>query len=207
MTEDTRTRRRGRYRLLLLLLLFAAPVIGAYALYFWAPEGWRPTGRTHHGRLISPARPVEALVLHDVDGARLDANLFRGKWTLLMIGPECATACVKQLYDTRQVRTALGKNTPRVQRVYVATRRSGLGTLQALAASQHPDLKLAVAEDAEAYAIDRQFAVDGRSPQKNANDLYLLDPHGNWLMYYTADDPPKGLLTDLKKLLRLSNIG
>lgn len=208
MTEEFPVRGRGRRKLLLLIFLFSAPVISAYALYFWAPQNLQPEGRTNRGHLVAPARPLEKLSLHALDGQRLDETLFSQKWTLLLIGPSaCDEACTKVLYDTRQVRTALGKNTLRVQRVYVATDRGRVEDLQALVAREHPDLKLAVAEGAEIYGIDRQFSTDGRSPLKNASDIYLLDPHGNWLMYYTPQDPAGGMLKDLKKLLRLSNIG
>jgi len=210
---DTRPARpderlRARLRVALLLLLFAAPVLGAYGLYFWAPQDWQPVDRTNSGHLINPARPVESLSLHDIDGSRLDQSLFIDKWTLLLVGPaRCDEACTQALHDTRQVRTALGRHAPRVRRVYVATDRAGIEQLQALLADAHPDLRLLVAEGAEVYAIDRQFAVDGRSPLGNPYDIYLLDPHANWLMCYTPDIPPSGLLKDLKKLLRLSNIG
>lgn len=206
MTDEIRG--RGRRKLLLLVLLFSAPVIAAYSLYFWTPQDWQPESRTNQGHLISPARPLETLSLHALDGQRLDEALFRQKWTLLLVGPSaCDEACVKVLYDTRQVRTALGKNTLRVQRVYVATDRGRVEDLQALFAREHPDLKLVVAEGAEVYGIDRQFSVDNRSPLNNANDIYLLDPLGNWLMYYTPEDPAMDLLKDLKKLLWLSSIG
>ncbi|MGH8454340.1 MAG: SCO family protein, partial [Nevskiales bacterium] len=208
MTGNNSARGRGRRRLLLLVLLFAAPVLSAYALYFCAPEDWQPQGRTNRGHLISPVRPVEALALHDVNGGRLDTSLFQQKWTLLLIGPSaCDEACANTLYNTRQVRTALGKDTHRVQRLYVATDRAHIEELQALLAREHPDLKLAVVEGAEIYGIDRWLTAEDRSPLKNASDIYLLDPHGNWFMYYTAQDPPRGLLKDLKKVLRLSKIG
>lgn len=208
MTEETPVRGSGRRKLLLLIALFSAPVIGAYALYFWAPQNLQPEGRTNKGHLVAPARPLEKFSLHALDGKRLDETLFSQKWTLLLIGPSaCDEACTKVLYDTRQVRTALGKNTLRVQRVYVATDRGRVEDLQKQFALEHPDLKLVVAEGAEVYATDRHFSVDGRSPLKSPNDIYLLDPLGNWLMYYTPQDPPGGMLKDLKKLLRLSNIG
>ncbi len=208
MTEELHAHGRGRRKLVLLILLFSAPVISAYALYFWAPRDLQPEGRTNQGHLIAPARPLDKLSLHALDGQRLDDTLFKKKWTLLLVGPSaCDEACTRVLYDTRQVRTALGKNTLRVQRVYVATDRGRVEDLQALLAREHPDLKLVVAEGAEVYATDRQFSANGRSPLKNANDIYLIDPLGNWLMYYTPQDPASGMLKDLKKLLRLSNIG
>jgi cytochrome oxidase Cu insertion factor (SCO1/SenC/PrrC family) len=208
MTDPTSPHASARLRLTLLLSLFAAPVLGAYALYFWAPQGWRPAGRTHQGHLLNPARPVESLSLHDVAGQRVDTTVLRDKWTLLLVGSaRCGENCRTRLYDTRQVRTALGRNMPRVQRIYVATDRDDIETLGALLAREHPDLRLLVTEGSEIDRLDRQFNVDGRSPLTHPGDLYLLDPHGNWLMVYTPADPPQGLLKDLKKLLRLSNIG
>ncbi len=37
--------------------------------------------------------------------------------------------------------------------------------------------------------------------------LYIVDPLGNLVMRYDTRDTPKGLLDDLKKLLKLSHIG
>jgi hypothetical protein len=37
--------------------------------------------------------------------------------------------------------------------------------------------------------------------------VYLIDPLGNLMMSYAADARPKGMLEDLKKLLRLSHVG
>jgi len=35
----------------------------------------------------------------------------------------------------------------------------------------------------------------------------VVDPLGNLMMYYPADARPKGILEDMKRLLRLSHIG
>jgi hypothetical protein len=37
--------------------------------------------------------------------------------------------------------------------------------------------------------------------------VYLVDPFGNLVMSYAADAPARGLLEDLKRLLKLSQIG
>jgi hypothetical protein len=37
--------------------------------------------------------------------------------------------------------------------------------------------------------------------------VYLIDPLGNLMMSYAADAKPKGMLEDMKRLLRLSQIG
>jgi len=44
----------------------------------------------------------------------------------------------------------------------------------------------------------------------NANHpsyVYLIDPLGNLMMSYSADAKAKGMLEDMKRLLRLSSIG
>ena len=40
-----------------------------------------------------------------------------------------------------------------------------------------------------------------------AGRLYLVDPLGNLMMSYPRQAPDKALLTDIRKLLRLSHIG
>jgi hypothetical protein len=37
--------------------------------------------------------------------------------------------------------------------------------------------------------------------------VYVVDPLGNLFMFYEPDAPPKGLLEDMKRLLKLSHIG
>jgi cytochrome oxidase Cu insertion factor (SCO1/SenC/PrrC family) len=37
--------------------------------------------------------------------------------------------------------------------------------------------------------------------------VYLIDPLGNVMMFYEAGARPKGMLEDMKRLLRLSSIG
>jgi hypothetical protein len=37
--------------------------------------------------------------------------------------------------------------------------------------------------------------------------IYVIDPLGNLMMSYAADAKPKGLLEDMKRLLKLSSIG
>jgi len=37
--------------------------------------------------------------------------------------------------------------------------------------------------------------------------IYIVDPHGNLMMSYPASGSARGLLKDLERLLRLSNIG
>jgi len=195
---DTQTR-RGRRLFLVLAVLFFAPVISAYLFYFVFPD-WQPEGKTHHGQLIAPARPLPELVLRDAQGQPIGTSAFHGKWSLLYLGGEqCPKSCQDKLFEMRQIRTLLNQDRGRVQRVYAAPSDGALTAARAaLKAEVHPDL---VYLDVSGSGL-REFL----QPQ-DADAVYLLDPHANWLMVYPAVGDYQGILKDLKKLLRLSQIG
>ncbi len=129
-------------------------------------------------------------------------SFLKGKWTLLYLGAgDCAAGCRTELYNTRQVRAALGAERARVQRVFLA--EGACCDLEWLHAQQ-PDL-ITVQAGAEAAPLTTILEHAGCSTP--ADRVYLIDPLGNLMMCYAADARPKGMLEDLKKLLRLSHVG
>ena len=196
---DAKRRRSGRLRLALLALLFLAPPLAAFLVYVVVPE-WIPQERVNHGTLVTPARPLPQLDLVDAAGAPVPDAALRGKWSLILLGgPACAATCRERLWVTRQVRLALDKKRQRVQRVYLAPEAVMLAGLELDAA--HRDL-LVLADAGEPGARAAEF-FGAPAP----DTLVLTDPNGNWLMVYAGDLDPKGLLKDLKRLLRFSRIG
>lgn len=201
---DPRTVQRGRRQLLLLAALFFVPLAVAFWMYY-GPTGWRPSGDASKGDLIDPARPLAALALTTADGTQTKPDFLRGKWSMVYVGDGlCDDRCRKALYLSRQSRIALNKDMDRVQRVFLVTGRccdrSFLG-------QEHPDLIVARVDDDAAAALLEPFPVYGGVPLANAGRIFLVDPLGNLLMSYAPTAPDKALLTDLKKLLRLSHIG
>lgn len=195
----------GRRKLLLLALVFLGPLAGAYALYYLSD--WRPSGTVNKGHLLNPALPLPKLALRTADGAPVAADALKRSWTLLYVGSSnCAEVCRKALYNARQVHTALGKEAHRVQGVYIATDAAALGPLQEFLQAEHQGLKLWTAELAARLELMVFFGGADMDPEAPGN-IYVIDPLGNWVMYYLANDPPKGMLKDLKKLLRVSRIG
>lgn len=181
-----------------LALLFVAPVALAFILYYGI--GWSPGGRVNHGELVEPPVPLPELALPGADAPR---SLLKGKWTLLYMGAgDCSAACRTDLYNTRQVRAALGADRARVQRVFLAEGRCcDFGWLHL----QQPDL---ITVQASAAAAPLTAILQHAGPSAAAADrVYLIDPLGNLMMFYAADARPKGMLEDLKKLLRLSSVG
>lgn len=195
--------RRRRAQLVGLALFFFVPLAVSFYLYY-GQTGWRPPGHVNHGVLISPARPVPPLTLPLLAGGTTSPKWLRGKWTMLYVeSGDCLERCRKRLYDMRQVRTALDRDMDRVQRVFVAARLEDptlLSTLHDL----HPDLIVAKLDDSADPLV---VLLPGGAAALHAGRIYVIDPLGNLMMWYAAGAESKGLLEDMKRLLRLSSIG
>jgi cytochrome oxidase Cu insertion factor (SCO1/SenC/PrrC family) len=200
--RSAQDRRQGRL-LVVLALLFFAPLGLAFYLYY-GHGTWHPGGRVNVGELVEPARPLPSLALPLLGSGNTDPNFLKGKWTLLYVGfGSCAEDCRTRLYDTRQVRLALDRDMNRVQRVFIGD--DDCCDTQFLH-EQHPDLITIRAGDAAApllALLPGQGSVNATHPPR----VYLIDPLGNLMMSYAADAKAKGILEDMKRLLRLSSIG
>ncbi len=194
--QDPARDRRQRRLLVGLAVLFFAPVGVAFYLYY-GTAGFSPVHRVNRGELVEPPRELPSETLPLLGGGRTDSKFLTAKWTFLYVeAGGCAETCRRKLYETRQVRLALDRDMTRVQRVFVA-----LGPccdVQFLS-REHPDLVTVQPgpDDALLAAL----------PETGAGRVYLVDPHGNLMMYYASDSPAKGMLEDMKRLLKLSHIG
>ena len=189
---------RGQRRVLIgLALLFFAPLALAFYLYY-GHVAWRPGSRVNTGELIEPPRPLPALALPLYGSGTTDPDFLKGKWTFLYVaaGP-CSEGCRTRLYDTRQIRLALNRDMNRVQRVFIA----GDDCCEAQLLRQHPDL-ITIRTGAPAAPLLDLLPDPAAEPR-----VYLIDPLGNLMMSYPAGAKPKGMLEDMKRLLRLSSIG
>ncbi len=196
--------RRQRRLLVGLALLFFAPVALSFYLYY-SHDSWRPAGRVNAGELVDPPRPLPDLTLPLAATGSTDPAFLRRKWTFLYLTDgACAARCRATLYETRQVRTALNRDMDRVQRVFVA---GGDCCDMQFLRDQHPDLVVVRASPAAA-ALTRVLphAVE-EGGTANTGRVYVIDPLGNLMMSYAPGAPAKGMLEDIKRLLRLSHIG
>lgn len=201
MTDTQKGGKRSRWQLLVLFLLFFGPLTAAWILYYGV-EGWRPASSSNHGVLVSPPVPLPDPMIGLADGGEAGPGLLRKHWTLLYVdNGGCTEACQEALYRSRQVRTALGKESDRVRRLYLSSpgvsERLGLG-------DTHPDLVVADATSPGAREIVAAFPADQLPEPDN---VYLVDPLGNLMMRFPLEDDARGMLLDLKKLLKLSRIG
>ena len=207
MTRPPAPAGQGRRPLFILLLLFAAPLAGAFWLYYGS--SWRPSLRTNHGKLIEPMVTLPALALPlalasnsaAAPGPGATGTVFRGKWTLLVVGrgdTGCDADCRATLVYARQTWLSLAQLTPRVQRVLLA----GTGCCdRAYLQREHAGLIALDASGSGAQPLLHSI------PEPRQRTIFVVDPLGNLMMRYDVRQDPKGLREDFKKLLELSHIG
>jgi hypothetical protein len=197
---DTQTR-RGRIQMLLLLLACAAPVIASYlAYYVFKPEG----GKTNFGVLVQPVQ--------DVNPAWFDIP-FNGKWTLLVARPagECTIkneSCLEALFLMRQLRIAVGRESSRVQLVWVNTDGKTVDPEVLLAYDQKTAgfQILSLPADPNLRAEFETWLNRDGAGQK----IQLIDPSPAKMMIFPVTNSPKefgSMKKDLEKLLRLNRKG
>ncbi len=207
-----RARARQPWVLWLIVLVCALPFALASALYFapvWvdAVPGARglverllPDGKTNYGQLIEPQRPLHGFAAHDLDGQAVDLRALRGRWVMLAVaGDACDAACTARLYLMRQVRTSMGKDRDRIERVLILV---GTAELDAAtrAAYEGTTIVRAPANAVEAW-------IGRAQPEASGGALYLMDPLGNLMLRWPADAHPGKVRKDLSRLLWASRIG
>lgn len=194
---------RNRGVLVLLILLFVLPVVAATLLYL---AGWRPATSGNHGELIRPARQIEDLSLQTLDGQPAHFGELRGKWTMAYFGASsCPEACMKSLYAMRQVHTAQGKESGRVQRVFILADTNALAELNTKLAD-YPGMRVWTGEKKVLAELARSFGIrEGLAAEQSG--IYLVDPLGNLIMRYAPGADPAGMLKDMTRLLKYSWVG
>ena len=198
--------KRARRTFALLVVVFFAPVVLGWLVYQNA-EQWAPKSTTNYGELVTPPRLLDEFGLRQLDGQPLGLDHLQGKWTLVYIGSsDCTVSCRDNLYKMRQVRLAMGEDMPRVQRLFVLTGTEGLDDLHAVL-KDYPGMIVASADAATLQEFIDQFELPGAGAAHDAQWVYVVDPLGNLMMTYPADAAPKGMLKDLERLLRISQIG
>jgi hypothetical protein len=199
-TPDTQTTTGKSHRWLLLgmFLLFLVPLIAAWVLYLNINR-WH-FGTTSHGEFIKPPRELALAPLPlPITGGVLSTDYFKGHWTMVYIGTaNCDADCEGALYNTRQVRYAMGEKIEAVQRLYLV---DGKPTDPSKLTHLHPDMTVVNFAGREGEALVDRFSDNGAMPPGFGKYIYLVDPRGFYVMRYATDADPQGLLKDLQHLL------
>jgi cytochrome oxidase Cu insertion factor (SCO1/SenC/PrrC family) len=189
-----------RVKFVALVAVFLSPFIGGwFALYVFE---WRPESG-NYGSLVQPVRKISWPALDSVDGRTFDEG-FEGRWSFLMFaGERCSERCRENLFYMRQIRTLLGRDTLRLQNVLVTS--APLDETTRVFLQDYPNL--VVIENNRDPALYSQFAIDGEAAVGGSEKMYLVDPNDNFMMHYPVDSDQNRVLEDIRKLMKLSQIG
>jgi cytochrome oxidase Cu insertion factor (SCO1/SenC/PrrC family) len=186
--------KRGRVKLLALAAFFALPVVAGYVAFFF---DLAPGSAANYGTLI-PARPLPDATLEGADGRPFKLSELRGKWLLVQFDAgACDAYCERKLYFMRQVRKALGKDTHRVERLWLLTDEAAPKTR----------LLEAIEGTRLARTPSRGFTDEFPAERANPDHIYLVDPLGNLMMRFPRDPDPSRMLKDMQRLMKVSGIG
>ncbi|MEM8815507.1 MAG: hypothetical protein AAGE85_06750 [Pseudomonadota bacterium] len=198
MTESAANpaKRKGQWQLMLIAAVFLGPLALATWLYYGG-AAMQPEGRTNHGLLLEPITNLRVAApdsgLHALQPAGEE------RWQLAYAyAARCGDECRNGLYTIRQVRLMLGREMERVERVFLHG-DAALDTL--FLEAEHSGL--VTLGEASLAAL-----LAGKLPAgAGGNGYYLIDPLGNLVLYFPPGIEPRDMVSDIKRLLRLSSIG
>lgn len=183
----------GPLMLLLIAAVFIVPLLLASWLYY-SGGSLVPEGRTNHGVILEPIVNVRER-LPNSDAAALSGN----HWLLVYVHDgQCSRSCCEALFRMRQSRLMLGRELDRLQRVF-------------LHGAEVPDRVFLEDEHAGLAAFhDPELArllTEKRPRTLTPGGLFLIDPLGNLVMYFSPDIAPGDMVDDIEHLLEVSQIG
>jgi hypothetical protein len=208
---------RNKLKLSLILLMITVPISLATLLYHFS-TGASGLGSTSRGKLIIPVIDVAELHLLDADNKpaylsfeELTANIKPEDydprpWQLLYLGDTtCDAACQERLYFLRQVHVRLSGEAIRLQRAYVVSDDVTVdaATKQFLDGEEMRILHV----DKATLAAALQRSVDAGVDPIAGHYIYVMDPIGNIMLYFTPENDAEAILKDVDKLLDQSSLG
>jgi|AntRauTorcE11898_2_1112593.scaffolds.fasta_scaffold23988_2 hypothetical protein len=207
--QDPRTRRRNRVMLVALLLLAMLPLIAAVWLYYGEPLDIAGA-RTNNGALLQPPGQLEELALLGETGPVVTGE--SRKWRVLYVaGDGCDDACFDRLHLLRQVQRLLGRESDRVLRLAVFPGGIDDGP-RARLQEAFPRMDIVTGPENLLAEVLRDRELRGGeltlpAGAPPASALLTVDPLGNVIFLHLPEQIGEPILFDLKRVLRLSNIG
>lgn len=208
---------RNKLKLTAMLLLIAVPLTLATVAFYRNVDTGNYKSNSK-GTLVVPVVDITELQLKDAEGNKaylgfeeLTANVtpkdYKPRpWQLLYFGSDsCDNACQERLHFLRQLHQRLAAESSRVERAYVLT---GAATVseetKAFMSQQVPDMRVIYGQTEVLQSV--LMRTSSQDPLGN-HYIYVMDPVGNVMMFFTPENGPDDILADLKKLLKSSSLG
>lgn len=212
---------KSKFKLTFLLLIAALPV--SLATWFFGQREVDGLGSTtNRGELIIPVMDITEFDLRDESGesmfvsfeemvAQIDLDDYEPRpWLLLYLGSEnCESICDERLFFLRQLHRRLNAEAERVQRYYinVSEAQSSLDErTQIMFEEAFPEMVVAYSEKQALLNTLERTLPAGIDPLA-LHYIYVVDPLGNVMLYFTPENSTEDILKDIDKLLDQSSLG
>lgn len=180
----------------LLILVFILPFTMAVLLHF---IDLKPTGKSY-GNLMQPPKSLQIPMLKNLQGKAFKPEQWNKIWNVVTVDTTgCTEDCAARVHMLKQVHTSMNKDMDRVQRVLlvpVDINSEEYSEIQ----KTYPDLIVLAGSDVETTKFAAEFDA-------SKGNVFLIDPLGNLMMSYPDKFDPKGLRSDLTRLLKNSWAG
>ncbi len=188
----------------IILLLFAISIIPFLIAWYLSekPEWFKAS--TNRGELIVPIVTTE---LSDFIGwddfSQQNLKELAGHWVLINVVTKapCEEACLKPLYQTKQLRLMMNKDLTRIRRAVLFLTDVDAESLKHWWEQDPRILRL----KAKPVLAEKIRTLIGQAAENGW--LLMMDPLGNLMMKYRPGFDPYDVKRDLSKLLRISQIG
>jgi len=188
----------------IIIIIFAMSLIPfGIAWYLSSNQAWMGGG-TNNGELITPVITTERNEITGFDDFSIkNMDELKGHWILVNVIPnnECNTVCLQAIHKTKQLRLMMNKDLTRIRRLVLIIPQVNGDTAQYW---WKDDARLIRAKPALSLLEKLKKIRNGVIPD---GMLLIMDPLGNLMMQYEPEFDPYKVKSDLRKLLKISQIG
>jgi len=186
--SSNKQRNRSRRTLLIVAGVFILPLIAAKLVL---SLHWYETGVTNKGNLLDPPLTITAP----------DNEVLPNNWRIGVLVPErCVASCEHGLYVINQSYHALGRLQERVSAIGIQATTTHIESLPLPESSR-----------IQIVSLPHAYQTISTLP---AGSIFIMDPVGNIMLWYEGSNnrdemimQARNLLSDLKKMLKLSRVG
>ena len=169
----------GKKTFVIALVIAFLSLFGSTIMFGVAKLGFT-WGTTNKGDFVTPPTTLAEVGWIDATGRLIDGQ---GKWWLWLNDSSCQSDCDEIIARLIATHTLLNRQSDRARLAILL-----------------PDWSSPTALPAEVTVLSE---VQKRIPE----GIYIIDPIGNFVFRYEVDGNPKDVLSDLKRLLKMSQIG
>ena len=182
---------KSRIYFILIILSFIGPLIFATLMYVYR-DNLPIAPPSTNGELLESMINIHK---HSTNEKTLK-TFSNKKWSLIFVvrGNTCDEACNEILHLIRQTRISLNQDSSRVMNIVITDQKND--DIEGLIKADYKNINKLV----DPKLLDNELL--------NNRGLYISDPLGNIFMFYNKENLNfKGLRKDLKKVLKISQIG